>query len=170
MEITKKALNHIYQNSRQVMDNMSDIVWAINNGSPGTSTLEDKLKNYGYELLTPLNINVTYKINNEAEKKLNHMEARKNILMIAKEAMNNIARYSKATEAVVGLEIKHSSFFLTVSDNGNGFTTATRRKGNGLVNMQHRTESMGGKFTIDSVLDHGTTLTCTIPVTNISNA
>lgn len=168
LEITKKALKHITQNSREVMDNMSDIVWAINSGHAGTSTLEDKLKNYGYELLTPLNIKVTYTINSEAEKRLSHMEARKNILLIAKEAMNNIARYSEATETVVKVDINNKHLFLSISDNGNGFDMANRRKGNGLVNIQNRTESMGGIFRLKTD-GLGTTLTCTVPVTNISN-
>ncbi len=169
MEITKKALNHINQNSRQVMDNMSDIVWAINSGNPGATTLEDKLKNYGYELLTPLNINVTYSIDDDAERKLSHMEARKHILLIAKEAMNNIARYSGATEALVHVGINNKHLQVKIRDNGKGFNMKNKRKGNGLFNIQHRTESMGGTFAITSEENGGTSLTCSIPITSISN-
>ena len=50
------ALKQINLNTRQVMENMNDIVWAMNNGNPGEISLESKLKNYGYELLTPFNI------------------------------------------------------------------------------------------------------------------
>ena len=57
-----------------------------------------RLKNYGYDLLTPLNIKCVYQIDKEAEKKLVNMEARKNILLIAKEAINNIGKYSQGTE------------------------------------------------------------------------
>lgn len=167
--ITKKALNHIYQNSRQVMNDMSDIVWAINQGKHGESTLENKLKNYGYELLTPLNIKVTYDIEKEIDHRLNHIEARKNILLIAKEAMNNIARYSQATEATVYAEINNKHLLLKISDNGKGFSVGDKRTGNGLRNMRHRTEAMGGQFTLKSEENNGTSLTCSIPVTNISN-
>ena len=169
IEITKKALNHIHQNSRLVMDNMSDIVWAINRGRAGESTLEDKLKNYGYELLTPLNINVMYDIDTDAEKILNHFEARKNILLIVKEAMNNIAKYSKATEATVRVEIMKKHLLLRINDNGIGFSMTTKRNGNGLFNMQHRTETLGGKFVLRSEENKGTSLTCSIPIANISN-
>ncbi|MDQ3016802.1 MAG: histidine kinase, partial [Bacteroidota bacterium] len=167
--IIEKALTQITQNSRQVMENMSDIVWAINSGSPGTTTLEDKLKNYGYELLTPLNINVTYSIAVDADKKLNHIEARKNILLIAKEGMNNIARYSGATDAMVKVDINHKVLTLHIRDNGKGFDLNTNRKGNGLYNMRHRTVALGGIFAIRSEENQGTSIKCTIPVTSISN-
>ena len=169
VEITKKALNNIFKNSRQVMDTMSDIVWAINQDRVGESTLENKLKNYGYELLTPLNINVIYAIDKEAEHKINHIEARKNILLIVKEAMNNVARYSGATEASVCIEIVNKQMLLKIKDNGRGISVTNKKNGNGLFNMRHRTESMGGKFVLESEENKGTSLTCSIPITSISN-
>ncbi|HXR80378.1 MAG TPA: triple tyrosine motif-containing protein, partial [Saprospiraceae bacterium] len=55
-QVTKDALQVIHDNSRQVMENMSDIVWAINSADEGGLSLEKKIKNYGFELLTPQNI------------------------------------------------------------------------------------------------------------------
>ncbi len=168
-DATLDALKHIHENSRQVMENMSDIVWAINTGQNGEISLEKKLKNYGFELLTPLGIKTRYVIDHEAEKKLLHIEARKNVLLIAKEAMNNIARYSKATEASIRLELSDHHLQLSIEDNGIGFNMANGRTGNGLYNMQKRTEAMGGKFQLRSSLGQGTTIDCRIPITNISD-
>ncbi len=169
VDSTKNALAHIHQNARQVMENMSDIVWAIHTGQEGEITLEDKLKNYGYELLTPLNIHVTYAIDAEAEKKLIHIEARKNILLIAKEAMNNIARYSHATEASVRMVLHNKQLQLEIKDNGKGFNPSSGRHGNGLFNMQHRTDGMGGKFILDTEEDKGTSLSFSFPIARFSH-
>jgi hypothetical protein len=169
-DATRDALKQINTNSKQVMENMSDIVWAINTGKNGEISLEKKLKNYGFELLTPLGIITRYMIDHEAEKKLVHIEARKNVLLIAKEAMNNIARYSKATETSIQLELTGHQLQLKIADNGVGFNVKNGRKGNGLYNMQKRTENMGGKFEVSSEADQGTIICCRIPIANISDA
>lgn len=166
-EKAREALTHINQNTRQVMENMSDIVWAINTGDVGETALEAKLKNYGYELLSPLNIRCTYWIDKETDKKLVNIEARKNILLIVKEAMNNIAKYSIATEAVVKLEFHHKFLHLEIGDNGKGVDQVNNRQGNGLHNMRQRAEVLGGTFLFNSEKDKGTVVQCKIPLTNI---
>lgn len=163
------ALKHISQNTLQVMENMNDIVWAIKAGDAGESSLEGKLKNYGYELLTPLSIRCNYHIDKEAEKKLVNLEARKNILLIAKEAMNNIAKHSQATDTSVSLKLDNGCFRLIIKDNGCGIQKTYNKKGNGLSNMKQRTESMGGFFSLQSGQANGTLLECSIPLTSISN-
>jgi streptogramin lyase len=168
-EATKNALQQIKQNTQEVMENMSDIVWAINTGIDGQMTLGDKLKNYGFELLNPLGINCSYDIERQAEKRLVNIEARKNVLLIAKEAMNNIAKYSAATEASFQLGIIKGHLHLKISDNGVGFRPGNTHKGNGLFNMQHRISSLGGTFHLDAAEGKGTTIQCRIPLTSISD-
>ena len=166
-QVTRDALQVIHDNSRQVMENMSDIVWAINSTDEGGLSLEKKIKNYGFELLTPQNIVTRYVIDAHAEQLLQNMEARKNVLLIAKEAMNNIARYSKATEVAVNLKLVNQHLELTIVDNGIGFDAASGKTGNGLSNMKKRTEVLGGKFSLVSAEAGGTAITCEIPIASI---
>lgn len=163
------ALRQINENTRQVMENMSDIVWAINTGQLGETTLEVKLKNYGYDLLTPLNIQCHYGIDKEAEKKMVNIEARKNLLLIAKEAMNNIAKYSEASEVTVRLEITGKMLVLEIADNGKGIARNDNRAGQGLNNMKQRAEALGGKLKLISGEGNGTSIRCEIPLTTISD-
>ena len=162
-------LLQIKENTRQVMENMSDIIWAIKANQSGDLTLENKLKNYGYELLSPLNIRCNYLVDKEAEKRLVNIQARKNILLIAKEAMNNIAKYSHATEAKIRLEFIGEELQLEISDNGKGFDDEQRRVGNGLENMKQRGESLGGKLFIKSEMGTGTSVEFLVPLTKISD-
>ena len=163
------ALQHINENTRHVMENMSDIVWAINTDNFGETSLEGKLKNYGYELLTPLSIQCIYWVDKTIDKRLMNIEARKNILLISKEAMNNIAKYSDATQAMVKLEFAGKSLLLEIADNGKGISDVDQRTGNGLHNMKQRTESLGGQFRVNSSKNEGTIIRCSIPITNISD-
>jgi signal transduction histidine kinase len=163
------AFENINSNARQVMENMSDIVWAINTGDVKETTLEGKLKNYGYDLLTPLNIKCEYRIDKEAEKKLVNMEARKNILLIAKEAMNNISKHSSATEASVQLKVTGKYLQLEITDNGRVANEKQKAAGNGMLNMRRRAEEMGGSVSFVSEKEKGSQLTCRVPLTTISD-
>jgi signal transduction histidine kinase len=161
------VVRQIKQNSRQVLENMSDIVWAINTSQVGAMTLEHKLKNYGYDLLNPLGITCHYALDPGVEKYLEQMMVRKNILLVIKEAMNNIAKYSGATECSIALQLRSGMLELTVRDNGIGLTEDNVRPGNGIFNMQQRIEVLGGAFELKSAAGIGTTLFCTIPLTSI---
>lgn len=162
-------LTQIKQNSRQVMDNMSDIIWAINASQPDNETLVGRIKNYGYELLSQKNIHCRYEIGPNVENKLKQTEARKNVLLIVKEAINNISKYSDATEASVDLAIESSHLVIRIHDNGKGFDISHRNGGNGLKNMKFRTDSLGGSLDVKSAPGSGTIITGRIPLANISD-
>lgn len=168
-EKAREIVQQINQNSRQVMENMSDIVWAMNAGRPDGESLASRLKNYGYELLSQKNIDCQYKIDPQAERKLQKPDARKNILLIIKEALNNITKYSEASHAEIQIGIDGSVVFIRITDNGKGFDTNHVQSGNGLRNMRQRAEALGGTFNISSSRVEGTNIECRIPLTNISD-
>lgn len=165
----KMVLQQISTNTREAMENMSDIIWAMNNGT-ADHALEKKLKNFGYDMLAPINIHCTYEIDAVIEAKLNGINARKQILLICKEAINNMAKYSEATTASIVLIGEYDKLKIVIADNGKGFDTEANRKGNGLRNMAERTADLGGTCTIISKIGEGTTITCLIPLTSISDS
>lgn len=164
MEMIKK----ISSQSKLIMENMNDIVWSMKPNTAATTTLEVKIKNYGVELLSDKNISFHYKINPEADGLLQNMLARKNILLIIKEAMNNIAKYSNATEADLQLTIDNENCMLIIKDNGIGFDTQLPNEGNGLKNMAHRAQELKGTLAIQSSSGNGTVLKGIFPGTAIS--
>jgi len=119
--------------------------------------------------LAPLNIQCEYKVDKEAEKNLINIEARKNILLIAKEAMNNIAKYSQATEAKIELKVINEELYLEITDNGKGFNNENKRSGNGLQNMKQRSEAVGGKLFIKSEKQAGTSIVFLIALAKIND-
>ena len=167
----KKAteiLQQINKSSRQVIENISDIIWA-NTDKKDTSTLAGRIKNYGYDLLSQQNIECRYNIDPQVEKRLSNPEARRNILLIVKEALNNIAKYSQSDFVEIRIVMKGAALHIDISDNGKGFDLNSAAAGNGLVNMEKRTGSLGGKFTVQSAPGKGTSIHCRIPLPNISD-
>jgi signal transduction histidine kinase len=88
---------------------------------------------------------------------------------ISQEALNNIAKHSKADLITLSLRKTDGPIELTVRDNGQGFdmekifSMESYRKGLGLGSMRERTELSGGSFTIESIQGKGTTIRASWP-------
>jgi two-component system sensor histidine kinase DegS len=87
------------------------------------------------------------------------------LLSIAREALSNIARHSKATRGSVHVETSDGAVKLVISDNGVGFDPAAPRGvgHQGLVNMRDRASSVGGRLDVQSVPGAGTRIIVDVP-------
>ncbi|KAG8151552.1 sensor histidine kinase [Burkholderia catarinensis] len=89
-----------------------------------------------------------------------HLKA--DMFRVAQEALNNIVKHAEATEIVLGLRHDAGGLLLTIRDNGIGYerrpltTEDAHTTGLGLIGMQHRVESHGGTFSIQSSATTGT--------------
>jgi signal transduction histidine kinase len=92
------------------------------------------------------------------------MELRRDIYLIFKEAVNNAVKYSGAKLIDVSISTDKSIFNLMVRDNGIGFDPITIKKGNGLDNMQRRTEIHKGTFSLQAKSGGGTQVSIFIPI------
>ena len=96
----------------------------------------------------------------ELDDKLNsvklNMEKRKNFYLIYKEAINNIAKYAACKDVWIQMQMHHNEVMLQIKDNGNGFDIVNKKNGNGLINMQQRTNMLKGKLIVTSKINEGT--------------
>jgi signal transduction histidine kinase len=93
------------------------------------------------------------------------MEQRRDIFLIFKEAVNNIAKYAHATEVCIDVGLQEHKLSLIVKDNGTGFNVEDADSGNGLNNMQKRAEKLKAKFRIVSQEHVGTTISLEMQIT-----
>ena len=85
------------------------------------------------------------------------------IYRIAQEALNNIVKYSRATQVSVTLRLRPDSLRLTVLDNGVGFDAETVPANHlGLRIMRERAEAIGARLSIYSEPGEGTQVTVSI--------
>ena len=127
------------------------------------TTLETQVKNFGADLLGDINVSFTYQMDPEVEKLLQSINSRKNILLIIKEAINNLAKHSRSTVASLKLGIKGDNIELVIKDNGGGFDVDNKREGNGLKNMQSRVVELKGIMKVYSGINNGTRIEILIP-------
>lgn len=95
----------------------------------------------------------------------------RSIFLTTQEALANIARHAKATEATIDIERTTSSISIYIADNGQGFDVSgnKERVGHGLSNMQARTEQLNGIFNIESIVGKGTSLYMSLPIRKTVN-
>ncbi len=165
---SKLMLGKIADISRGLVDRMGDVVWSMKTADDGKYTMVARLRNYASELLSPKDIFCDFDIDENLAASITHPEAKKNILLIVKEAINNIAKYSEATKAVVSLQQQEGKLLLTIRDNGKGYKEENIRPGNGLQNMQLRAKQLNGQCSIISSPGCGVTITCIFPMATIS--
>ena len=168
-EQSKDMLDHITAQTRELMSRMGDVIWSMKPGADDKHSLVSRLRNYGNELLAPKEIRCSFDIDEELAKRITDPLARKNLLLIIKEAMNNMAKYSGATEASITLKQESDAVHLTISDNGRGFPSDSLKAGNGLDNMRLRSRQLGGDCTIQSFPGKGVQIECRFPVAIISH-
>jgi signal transduction histidine kinase len=87
------------------------------------------------------------------------------LLSIAREALSNIARHSKATQGRVHIEARGEIVELAIEDNGVGFDQSEPRSlgHQGLVNMSARAASIGGHLEVRSESGVGTRIIVSAP-------
>ena len=90
---------------------------------------------------------------------------------VAQEAINNIARHSRARHAHIALKREGHCLTLEIKDDGVGFNTtamqAGRLQGYGLLGMRERMALVGGEFVIESQPGKGTRLVARAPLASL---
>ncbi len=89
------------------------------------------------------------------------------LLRVVQEALQNVAKHSRATRVdVVLTSLRGNEFMLVVVDDGVGFdvSEASQAEGIGLINMRERVRCVGGTFTISSTPGAGTRIQARLPV------
>ncbi|WP_156101192.1 sensor histidine kinase [Salegentibacter sp. Hel_I_6] len=89
-----------------------------------------------------------------------------NIYRVLQEAISNIHKHAKATEASIKFDKINDQLIISITDNGIGFYPEKTNNGIGLPNMYARVKKIKGKISIDSLGKNrkGTTIKLTVPL------
>lgn len=158
---SRAMITKITEQSNDLMQRMGDVIWSMKSADESNHSITARIKNYSGELLAPKNITCDIDIDESVCQEIRNPIARKHILLIVKEALNNIAKYSEATSARVVLRQETNGLLLQITDNGKGVDNLSELYGNGLGNMKQRCEQLGGEFVIESEEGKGVSVVCT---------
>ncbi|HZS47067.1 MAG TPA: two-component regulator propeller domain-containing protein, partial [Blastocatellia bacterium] len=174
-EVVRQQVNHdasqitdrlalIANVSRESVDSMSDIVWAINPDKDHLHDLTERMRRVAGDTLSARNVDYRFNADDCGHDIRLDVDTRREIFLIFKESLNNVARHSRASSVDIDFRIDRGVLILQVSDNGNGFDINRIEAGNGLESMEQRAEKLGGDMTINSAPGKGTTVTLKVAV------
>ncbi|MBK8683869.1 MAG: hypothetical protein IPN26_02175 [Bacteroidetes bacterium] len=121
---------------------MSDIIWNVNPNNDSMEELLSRMREYATTVLEAKEIEYTLDFGGEAKSKIS-LQIKSNLYLIFKEAVNNLAKYSECTHAIIKFSQIDKKIHLCVEDNGKGFDLKEISHRGGLYNMQHRADEIG---------------------------
>jgi ligand-binding sensor domain-containing protein/two-component sensor histidine kinase len=124
--------------SRDAVASMSDVLWTIDSRNDFAGNLLDRFREHTEEMLFPLGIDVNFVISGTDFKQPVSSDTRGEIYLIFKEAINNIAKHSKATYVDINCRINDKKYLIRITNNGAGAEANEFSTGQGLSNMQMR--------------------------------
>ena len=157
-------LEKITDQSRQMQQSMSDIVWAIRSDNDKIENMMVRMREYLAQTLEAKDIEIRFEAD---EALLGHsftMQQRKDLLLIFKEAVNNAAKYARCSRLEVSFRRCGDRVVLIVSDDGVGFDAGQRGSGNGLNNMRSRANALDGECRIEASPGSGTKVVVEMPL------
>ncbi len=160
-------LDKIIAQSNTIVTNMSDIIWAMNSKFDNLSSTVAYIRRYSMEYLSDFEINLAFDSDRVYDEISLTSTVRRNLLLIVKEALNNIVKHAQATDVSIKSSYDTPYLILQISDNGIGLQSENIL-GNGLENMQDRIALMGGEIEYRDA-EPGLTLICKIPIIRTVN-
>jgi len=162
-ERTRVMLNKIGDTSREMIDNMSDIVWSVNPKNDTAKHLIERMRVFAGDLVASSEIQLNFNADADTENVKLTMEQRKNIFLIFKETVYNTIKYSGGKNLYIDIKRDHKNILLVIKDDGTGFDVNNykSKNGNGIKNMQFRAEEIKAQYKIESS-QNGTVTAITI--------
>jgi len=162
-ERVAEAIARIGALSRESLDSMGDIVWAIDPQKDRLAHLNQRMRRLAAEVLGARGLPFRFETAGEETDRHLGADVRREVFLVFKESLNNAVRHSHCTEVTIELRLEGSRLVLTVADDGQGFDAAQRGEGQGLRSMRRRAGSLGGTLEVVSREGGGTKVTLTVP-------
>ena len=167
-----EPLNSIVNVSNELVETMSDIVWAINPKKDHLPDLIQRMRRFASDLLAAKGLSFEFNAPEEAPEIPLGANARREVFLIFKESLANVVKHSGATRVEIDLTLSLDYLTLRVADNGRGFDAekvsaglfSNQKGGHGVISMKKRAAEMRSGLKIESRPGLGTTITLQLPL------
>jgi signal transduction histidine kinase len=149
---------------RNVIKSVDEIVWAINPRNDNLQYFVDYTVEFSVNFLHTAGIRPRVELPERLPERPVSPEVRHNLFLVVKEALNNVVRHARASEANFQLTTTDEQLHIVLEDNGCGFERPSESvSADGLRNMRQRMEEIGGNFELDSLPGKGTKVSLSYP-------
>ena len=172
-----KPLRLISDVSNELVETMSDIVWAINPAKDHLSDLTQRMRRFASDVLSAKDIGLHFDAPDSGKEIIVNTNLRREVFLIFKESVNNIVKHSGAKQVRIELEISGEDLILKISDGGRGFVSdppsptdgfSDETGGNGILSIRRRAAEMNGDLEIVSKIGQGTNVKLRLSLERVS--
>jgi len=140
----RERLNQLSDKARAVSHSLEEVLWAVNSKRDTLRDFTSYLCKYAQSFLSSTTIRCRLDVQPEMPASEFDLPVRRSLFLAVKEALNNAAKHSGASELFLRIYRERDRVIVMVEDNGQGFDATLQSEGNGLANMQQRLAEMGG--------------------------
>lgn len=158
-------IDQMCQRARDLSHAMDEIVWAVNSRRDTLRDFATHMCKYAQAFLNTTSIRCRLDVEVDLPPLPFDLPIRRNLFLAVKEALNNAAKHSEATELFLTIKRQGQGVVVVVADNGKGIgLEQASLERNGLTNMNERMSQVGGTCRISGEPDKGCRVEFTIPV------
>jgi len=162
---TGAPVSQMCDGARNILATIDEVVWIVNSQRDNLDDFVIYVCKYAQQFLESSPIRCRFDTPEELPAKTVSQLTRRALFLAIKEALNNAAKHSKATELTLRIELNGSRLNVVLADNGCGFDTAQASQGrNGLTNMKMRMAEIGGVCQIVSQSGEGCQVVFRVPL------
>ena len=152
-----KKLEEVRQLTHGALAEMRTLLFELRPSALADADLNDLLRQLSESVTGRARVPVTLNMNGTCEIPSYVKIA---LYRIAQEALNNVAKHSRAKRAQVKLDCQTKSVTMQIIDDGHGFDLSSVTPGSfGLNNMKERANNINASLQIESKVNEGTSIT-----------
>ena len=164
---TRAQIDQICEKARHLSHAMDEVVWAVNSRRDTFRDFVTYVCKYAQFFLSSTPIRCRLDVEPEIPEVPFELPIRRNLFLAVKEALNNAAKHSGASEVFLRIYRHNQKLTVVVEDNGQGFDpTQADAVRNGMINMSQRMDEVGGSYSVASQPGSGCRIEFTVPLSH----
>ncbi len=163
-----KDIRYIARVSKELVDNMRDLVWILNPEHASLDHLAVRTREFCVDYLEESGIAVSFDMPHTLPDMPIPRELQRNVFLTVKESVHNIVKHAAAQAVHISFYPQQDKLHIKIRDDGQGFDPDIKKtSGNGLRNMQQRIETLKGSYHLSSTLGKGAEVDIVVPLTAV---
>ena len=168
-EQPRRRFMEIADSARGLVDALGDVVWSVDPRQDDLASVCRRLREYADDLFPESGVRWRFAASGNLEFVKLDPETRRNLFLLLKEAVTNVAQHAKARSVSLSIELTSRELRAELKDDGCGFDQRAPEHGDqsdchGLSSMRARADRLGARLTVESSPGIGTTVCVNLPI------
>lgn len=158
-------IEKIEEHTRELSARMRDFIWVLDPRQDELAATLTRIRDFGVNLFEHTDIDFQARGEwSQVPKVRLEVQAKRHLLMIAKEAFHNALKYANCSHLQMNLRFDGEKMAWQIVDDGLGFNLEKASQGMGLRNMRMRAEELEADFEIASQPGMGTKISLSLDI------